>query len=308
MWNLLKDKVVLAPYKPHDSAKNLLELLPHLKIPTLGDPTKELSPASSDWRNRRQFTIPLSGQMQADHLEVNKMLFSHLKGKVALIGAATWNSDETFRTLRYLAEVKSPFFSIPYVSNVEINPINAKLAFLTSQELGLDRRRFTSFEGNAVEGLPSISRAFSANTHCIIACRLFPHLSFYEISKLLTHIQRHLNITRGHSIITYPIVSIAEMSKPTSDFFIKYLDYYHTGVFKIEKLNDSDGNLIGISFISQLDQPEAGLIKNSLFQTIFFQESIPTLLTDLYKLKIIERRQITGEDLIRREVTLVSHI
>ncbi len=84
-WGILtsqlsKKNVTLSPYYSHDAAANLQELLRHINIPIFGDPTKNLSLAASDWRNSKQFTIPLSGQAPPDHQLVNKLLLPFLKG------------------------------------------------------------------------------------------------------------------------------------------------------------------------------------------------------------------------------------
>jgi len=231
-----------------------------------------------------------------------------LKGRVSLIGAATWNSDETFRTLRYLADSQSQDFTIPYVANIEINGLNARLAHLTASELGLDTHRFCSIEGNALEGLPKPSRIFKANRQFIIACRLLPYLSFNETSKLLTHIYHHLSYTKGYAVLTYPALSIQELSKPTSAFFKRYLEFSEMGIFGKEELKDLKEEVMGISFFSKIDMPEEGLVKDSLYQTILFQEKIPKLFTDLHHLKIRETESIIGHDLVPRAVTVVSRL
>lgn len=303
---LREKNIQLASFNKSSLVKNLIELLPHIEIP-VSKPSKELSLSARNWKNRKEITIPLSGEALSDHTLVNEMLSRHLKGKITLIGAATWNSDETFRNLRFLFDNASPDLEIPFITNLEINPLNARLAQLTASELGLSSKHFTSMEGNIVDGLPPIPTAFKVHRQSIIACRLLPYLAFHEISNFLELIEKHLSETQGYCILTYPMVSVEELRQPTSKFFIKYSELTELGIFKLQALEDKEKNLIGVSFSSQHDQPESGLIKGALYHTVFFQEKVAHLFTKLHRFKIIERRSNAAQDQIPREATLLTH-
>jgi hypothetical protein len=302
---LRQRNIQLAPFDKSSLVNNLLALLPHIEIP-IKKQDKEPSLSAKHWRDRKEISIPLLGEAPSDHMIVNEMLRKHLKGRIILIGAATWNSDETFRNLRYLFEHASPDLEIPFIANLEINPLNARLAHLTANELGLTSTTFMSMEGNIVDGLPHIPTAFKVHRQSIIACRLLPYLAFDEISNFLEHIEKHLSETQGYCVLSYPVVSVKEFEKPTSEFFIKYSELTEMGIFKLQVLEDRKQNLIGVSFISEHDHQESGLVKGGLYQTILFQENVVHLLTKIHRFKILEKRLNVGQDQIPREATLLT--
>ncbi len=321
-WDLLRNRLAkegkkLPLFDRGALSVNLKRVVQMIEIPVLQGKNTPLSVTAKHWQSDEELFTPLSAGPTMDQRVICRILPRYLKRQSALIGAGSWNGVETFHFLRALAFDETARSCISYVSNIEINPLNAKLAHITALELGLSRHRVVSNIGNPLEVLPPIPRIFDINHQAIIACRLLPCLTLLEISKILNVMKDNLMQPTGYAILTYPVISLSDWRNPHTIFLQKYMSLVQGGVFEIKKLIednkeyhiDDNEKWVGVSFISNIDDPTQGLIQGSIYQTFLFQERVNQLFSRR-KMEVLEKEN-TGfdpHDKLQREIAILTPI
>jgi hypothetical protein len=183
--------------------------------------------------------------------------------------------------------------------------LNARLANVVAKELDLNPQRFKTIEGNALKQLPTVPPEIETSEQTIICTRFVPTLTQEEIDALIGQIRNNIGKMPGYAILTYSTLSLQDWEKPHTVILRGYLQAVKNNVLKIKTITGQNKELLGVSFISLIDNRDSKLVAGATYQTFLFKEKISQFFAER-KCGNIKQIPIGEENFIQREAAILT--